>query len=89
MVLVILARLGKTRHLTPESLERRNGFDNNADACGWDNSGHTMGRVCELRPSLGFCNDPVKYHSVDNRCPYDIFDRHEQFATIFGNPAEV
>ena len=43
MVLVILARLGKTRHLTPESLERRNGFDNNADACGWDNAGHTMG----------------------------------------------
>ena len=43
MVLVILARLGETRHLTPESLERRDGFDNNADACGWDNTGHTMG----------------------------------------------
>lgn len=66
MMLVILARLGETRHLTPESLERRDGFDNNSDACGWDNAGHTMGRVCELRPSLGLGNDPVKYHSVDS-----------------------
>ena len=43
MVLVILVRSGETRHLTPESLERRNGFDNNADACDWGNAGHTMG----------------------------------------------
>ena len=47
MVLVVLARLGETRHLTPEPLERRDGFDNNADACGWDNTGHTTGRLCE------------------------------------------
>jgi hypothetical protein len=89
MVLVILVRSGKTRHLTLESLERRDGFDNNADACGWDNARHTMGRVSELRLSLGFGNDPVKYHSVDNRGPQDIFERHEHFATIFGTPAGV
>jgi len=88
MVFVIPARLGETRHLTPESLERRDGFDNNANACGWDNAGHTIRRVCELRLSLGFGNDSVKYHSVDNRCLQDIFERREHFATI-ENPAEV
>jgi hypothetical protein len=52
MVLVILARLGETRHLTLEPLERRDGFNNNADACGWDNAGHTIRRICEFEAEL-------------------------------------
>ena len=48
MVLVSLASLGETGHLTPEPLERRNGFDNDADACGWDNAGHTIRLVAGI-----------------------------------------
>jgi hypothetical protein len=43
MVLVILACMGETGYLTPESPERRDGFDINADACGWHSAGHTIG----------------------------------------------
>jgi hypothetical protein len=47
MVLVIRAPSGETGHFTPESLERRDGFDNDADACGWDNAGHRKLKVCD------------------------------------------
>jgi hypothetical protein len=43
MELIIVACMGETAYLTPESAERGNGFDNNTDACSWDNAGHKIG----------------------------------------------
>lgn len=68
MVLVMLVSSRETGHLTPESLERRDRFDNNAHACGWDNAGHSKIKSV-TGPSLGFGNDAVKYYSVDDVVP--------------------
>ena len=42
LVLVIAVFLRQTGHLSLESLEPRDGFDDNAGACGWSNAGHKM-----------------------------------------------
>jgi len=52
LVLVIAVFLRQTGHFSLELLEPRNGFDDNAGACGWSNAGHKIRDFWEIEIQL-------------------------------------
>jgi hypothetical protein len=45
---VILVPPRQSGHLSLESLQPRDGFDDDADACGWSNAGHKLAIFWEI-----------------------------------------
>jgi hypothetical protein len=63
---VILVPSRQSGHLSVESLQPRDGFDDDADACGWTNAGHKLRNSGKLRFSLGARKGTVKCRPMDS-----------------------